>query len=325
MPGRVILTAPWGGHAAYAYAIGYHLRRLGVEPVFLAPRRYSWIWERLSELGPVRDLPVPRGPGEPLLRGLHRWPLAAARALRLVAGAEALVSTGANPSIPPALAARLRGARVYSIVETDRILEPSRTARLLYRLRVAHVTLLAWEEQRRHYPRGLVVGPFYEPRLVEPRSGGYVFVTAGTLGNKRLFDAVVRLPIKHAVVQTGAVDPEPYRRLRPDWVFLRYTSRFHELLAGADAVIAQFPAMTPATARLAYGKPTVMVAAPHLRLSSSLENAPLFAEKIGAVYLEEPDPEALMEALRKARRLPVPRHREGAREAARLIAEEADP
>jgi len=315
---RVLLTAAPGGHSAYAYAIGYHLARLGAEPVFLAPR-VEWLWEKLSRVGEVLEQPMPRRPLEPLYASLPRWPRAFARALENTRGADALVAAGSNQSLAPAVAARLRGLRVYSVESVVRILEASASVKLLYRLGIAHTTLLHWEDQLRHYPRGVVVGPIYEPREVEPCSRGYVLVTAGTVGHPRLFQAILDAPLDKVIVQTGRVDPGPLRRRRPEWEFVRYTPRLHELIACADAVITHFPAMTPLTARLAYGKPTVMVAAPHLRTSSRLENGPIMAEKINAVYLHEPAPEALVEALDEARRLPVPSLPEGAREAARLI------
>ena len=324
MKGRVLLTAPPGGHAGYAIGIAHYLVKAGVEVAFLAPRGAGWLRSRLERLGPVIDFPVPRRPGEPLWKTLHRWPPAFLRALRRVGGFRAVVATGSNASIPPAVAGRLRGLLVYNLESIGRIVDASKATRLLYRLRVANVTLLHWEEQRRHYPEGVVVGPVYEPPTAEPRDEGYVLVTAGTLGNRELFEAVLDTSWKRVIVQTGAVDPEPLARRRPEWRFLRYTDRFDELLAGASLVVAQFPALTPVIARLAYGKPTVMVPARHLKSSSSLENAPIIAEKIRAVYVEEVTGESIEEAARLARRLPQPRLPVGARVAAEIIAGEVD-
>ena len=319
---RVLIAAGYGGHAGFGFAVGHSLARRGVEVEFLAVGE-EWLVGKLSRIGRVHVLPLPRRPGEPLARGLHRWPLALARALRLVGGYDALVATGSNFSLPPALAARLRGVPVYSLEDAVRIVEPSRAVMLAHRLRLARVTLLQWPEQARFYPRrSALVGPVYEPRLHEPRDGGYVLVTTGTMGNRELLDAIVKTGIPRAVVQTGRVDPAPYRAARPGWTFLRYTSDLDRLIAGAAAVVAQFPGMTSLTARLAYGKPVVLVPARHLTTSASLANARPYAEKIGAVYIDEITPEAVEEALEEARRLPVPRHEPGAERAAELVARE---
>jgi len=324
--GRILLTAAPGGHSGYAYAIGYHLSRMGLEVHFLTTGS-EWLVEKLSRVGQVHTAPMPRRPGEPLAATLHRWPGALVRAWRVVAKFKpaALVACGSNFSIPPALAARLRGIPLYNVESIVRILEPGRTPRILHR--ISRATLLHWPEQLRHYPGGRVVGPIYEPPEYSPRDEGYVLVTAGTLGNAELFKAVVESGLPgRAVIQTGRVDPEPLRRLRPDWVYIRYTPDLGRLISGASVVVTQFPGMTSATAALAYSKPVVMVPARHLRLSASLDNARVYAKKIGAVYLEEVTPEAILEAIEGARRTPRQSHPDGAREAARIIAEEVgDP
>ena len=317
---RVLITAAPGGHSGYAYAIGYHLSRMGVEVHFLTVGE-EWLVEKLSRVGRVHVAPMPRRPGEPLYKTLHRWPPALVKALRVVGEVKpsALVACGSNFSIPPALSALLRGVPLYNVESIVRILEPGRTPRILHRF--SRLTLLHWEEQLRHYPGGVVVGPIYEPPEAEPRDEGYILITAGTTGNPQLFEAAARSGLGDSVVvQTGAIDPAPYRRLRPKWRFIRFTPRLGELIAGARAVITQFPGMTSATAALSYRKPVVLVPARHLRLSASLENARIYASKIGAVYLEDVTPEALEEAVERAQRIPRPRHPEGARRAAEIIA-----
>ncbi len=316
------MAAGFGGHSGYGFAVGYYLRRMGVEVEFLAVGE-GWLVEKLSRLGRVHVAPLPRRPGEPLWRGLHRWPTALYRALRLVGRFDAVVVTGSNYSLPPALAARLRGVPVFSVESSVRLLEPSRATLLVDRLGLARATLLQWPEQARFYPRrGVHVGPLYEPPLYEPRDEGYVLVTAGSLGNPELFEAVVEAGFERAIVQTGRVDPGPLRARRPGWTFIRYTPDLHRLIAGASLVIAQFPGMTAMTAALAYGKPVVLVPARHLKQSARLENARLYARKIGAVYTEDLTPEGILEAARRARATPRPSLPPGGLRAARLIVEE---
>ncbi len=317
---KVLLTAAPGGHSGYAYAIGYYLARMGVEVGFLAPASKEWLREKLSRLGRVIDYPMPRKPGESLLRSLHRWPGAFLRALRRVTrDYDALVSCGANISIPPALVAKVKGLRLYNVESIVRILDRGKTPRILYPL--SDATLLHWEEQLRNYPKGVVVGPIVEPPEHPVADEGYLLVTAGTVGNKKLFDAVLGLDEDKVIVQTGRVDPEPYRRKRPEWTWIRFTDQLTKLIARAHVVITQFPGMTSATAALAYKKPVVMVPAPHLKLSASLENARIYAEKIKAAYTEDVTPEGIRRAIEEALRAPVDERPEphGAMRAAEII------
>jgi hypothetical protein len=66
-----------------------------------------------------------------------------------------VVSTGASLALPFFAIARLHGARtVY--VESSRIDGPSRSGRLCYPL--SDLFILQWEEQRRYYKKGELVG-----------------------------------------------------------------------------------------------------------------------------------------------------------------------
>jgi beta-1,4-N-acetylglucosaminyltransferase len=67
-----------------------------------------------------------------------------------------VVSTGAGVAFPFFLVARLFGIKTIYIEVYDRIELPSLTGRLCYPL--SHLFLLQWEEQKRLYRRGRVVG-----------------------------------------------------------------------------------------------------------------------------------------------------------------------
>ncbi|KSW10780.1 hypothetical protein CF15_08375 [Pyrodictium occultum] len=317
--GEVLLTAAPGGHSGYAAAIAHYLRGMGLQPVFIAARGDELARRRLSRLGRVVEITMPRRPGEPLAATIHRWPRALAEALGLVERRHrVLVSCGGNLSIAPALAAKLKGLRLVNLESIVRLTTPGRTPRLLRPL--ADATLVHWPEQLRIHPGALVVGPVYEPPRYPPRDEGYILVTAGTMGHPRLFDAVDRLAPPRVVMQTGRVDPEPYRRRHPGWRVFRYDPDLDRWIAGASIVVTHFPGMTSATAALAYRRPVVLVAAPHLRLSASQRDGPPYAEKIGAVYLPDPTPQALARAMEEARSREPPRHPNGAEKAAEIIA-----
>jgi UDP-N-acetylglucosamine:LPS N-acetylglucosamine transferase len=70
-----------------------------------------------------------------------------------------VVSTGAGVALPFFLQARLSGAETVYLEVYDRIDSPTLTGRLCYPL--SRLFLLQWQEQRRFYPRGTVVGGLY--------------------------------------------------------------------------------------------------------------------------------------------------------------------
>jgi UDP-N-acetylglucosamine:LPS N-acetylglucosamine transferase len=69
---------------------------------------------------------------------------------------DVVVSTGAGVAVPFFVAARLHGVRTVFLEVFDRIDTPTLTGRLCYP--ITDLFLLQWEEQKRSYPRGRVVG-----------------------------------------------------------------------------------------------------------------------------------------------------------------------
>lgn len=313
------LTASGGGHTGYARAIGLELAGLGASLVFYIRRGDSWSRSRVEGLGRVVETPMPRMYWEPLWRTLHRWPPAFLEALRKVPGSlSAMVNCGNNHAIPLSFAAWLKGVPVVNVESSVRFSSPGRTQAIVGRF--AAVTLVQWEEQLKIHPEAVVVGPLYEPPKYEPRDEGYVLVTAGTMGYRRLFNALLKARLGlRVVLQTGMVDPEPYRAARPDWVVFRFDADFERWLAGASVVVTHFPGKTGMEAALAYRKPVVLVAHPELKLSADVKDGYIYAEKIGAVYLEEPTPRMLEEAVKEAMGREPPRIPSGAPRAAREV------
>lgn len=70
--------------------------------------------------------------------------------------ADVVVSNGAGVALPFFAVARLLGIKTIYIEVYDRIDLPTLTGRLCYPL--SHLFLLQWEEQKRFYPRGQVIG-----------------------------------------------------------------------------------------------------------------------------------------------------------------------
>lgn len=70
-----------------------------------------------------------------------------------------LISNGAGVAVPFFAVGRLLGIRLVFMEVIDRIDAPSLTGRLVAPW--SDAVLLQWEEQRRFYPRGVVVGPVW--------------------------------------------------------------------------------------------------------------------------------------------------------------------
>jgi UDP-N-acetylglucosamine:LPS N-acetylglucosamine transferase len=69
---------------------------------------------------------------------------------------DVIVSTGAGVAFPFFLLAKPLGIRTVFVEAYERIDRPSLTGRLCYP--IADLMMLQWEEQRRFYPRGELVG-----------------------------------------------------------------------------------------------------------------------------------------------------------------------
>lgn len=317
---EIAIIGGLGGHAGFAYAVAYYLNKIGIKPTVILPREHEWIRERLSRYSRVEEMTLPRNPGEPLRWTLPRWFRNLYESLTKVTRTyDAVLATGSNFSLIPGLTAWAKRIRLYNLESIDRIVDRGRTTSILYRF--ARITFLHWPEQLANYPRGLVAGPVYEPPTYEPYDGGYVLVTAGTLGNKELFDAMVETSLENVVLQTGRVDPRVYIEKKPSWRIFQYTARFDEVLAGASVVVTQFPGTTSATAALAYGKPVVMVPNRHVPLAASLANASIYSEKIGALYIERITPANLLDAIERAQKTKPPSYPNGAERIATMLAE----
>jgi UDP-N-acetylglucosamine:LPS N-acetylglucosamine transferase len=119
------------------------------------------------------------------------------------------------------------------------------------------------------------------------------------------------------VLQTGEIDPTPYIKKHPDWKVIRFTKRFHELVAGAELVVAHFGSTV--LDAVVYKKPVVLVLNPELTRTVGLEDAKYLAKKANAVLVSEINLEALLEAIKEARKRKVPTLPNGAENLASLI------
>ncbi len=315
---RILIVAGYGGHAGYALALAHELKNAGANLDIVVPITYKWVAARFSKLGRILYLTLPRRPGEPLYRTVTRWPKSFLEATHLIRGNyDAVIATGSNFSIPPALLQKLLKKPTYTLEAIDRITSPSRAVKILYKLKAT--TFLHWEEQKKSYPNGVLVGPIFEPKFYEVKDEGYILVTTGTWGLPQLYTALSKIGVDNTVIQSGDIDPKKVRRLNSKWTVFRYTRDIHKWIARATIVITHFPGSTAATARLAYGKPVVMVYSTRHKHLAPPTDGRILAKKLNAVFLEDITPENLAQALDKAKQMPAPNYPNGSKRAVAYI------
>jgi len=311
----ILILAGGGGHTSTAKIIAEELRGKA-ELYFLAPRDDP-LTPQLERYGVVDTLTRPRHPTTPTWRFTLRLLKAFYEAIRRIPrGVEVAVSTGGNFCVPPALTAWMRGIPLVNIESRVRLTGPSKTAKTLQPF--SKLTALQWEEQTR-FLRGVVFGPLLPRPRHKPWDGGYILIAGGTYGYRELLDAASESDLENVILQTGRIDPEPYRERHPGWRVFRYASNFEELIAGARVVVSP-PGATPMEAA-AYNKPIVIVNYPRWARAARPKDVELFAEKLNAPLIWRPTPEGLLKAIEEAERRGGARLKSGSESLAKAILE----
>jgi UDP-N-acetylglucosamine--N-acetylmuramyl-(pentapeptide) pyrophosphoryl-undecaprenol N-acetylglucosamine transferase len=312
--GRVLILAGGGGHTGIAYALAQALH-IKVSLSFLVPEGDSWSERRLSRFGEVQFLIKPRGPKTPV----HKFAFRLVKAFK--EGVEKafhefdiVVSTGSNFCIPPAFLAWTRGVPVVNIESLVRFVKPSQTAVILQPF--SRLTALHWKEQRKLL-KGMVVGPTLCKPEVESWKGGYILVSGGTYGHKLLFDTLSESKLNNVVLQTGMINPRPYIKKHPEWKVITFTEKFHELIAGADFLVAHFGGTVLDAA--VYKKPVVLAPNPEWTRTADIRNAKYLARKINAVLVSQIELKTLLDAMDEVRKRKVPTLPDGAENLAKKI------
>ncbi|HDQ06206.1 MAG TPA: polysaccharide biosynthesis protein [Candidatus Bathyarchaeota archaeon] len=311
---RILILAGGGGHTGFAYALAQRLKD-NASLLFLIPEGDKLSYERLSGFGNVDYIPKPRGAKTPTSEFAYNLARAFAVSLKKVTrNFDVVVSTGSNFCIPPAFAALLKKIQIINIEGEVRFTRASLTARILQPF--SAITALQWPEQKKLL-KGTVVGPLFHRPEIKPWNGGYILVTGGTLGHKQLFDAVNESNLKNIVLQTGKISPEPYRKRHPEWKIMRYSSKFPELLAGAELIVTHFG--STALESVVYQKPAVMVLNPEWTRTVGKTDAKVFAKKVGATFLSDITLESLLDAIEEAKNNKIPALKDGAEVLAEMI------
>jgi len=311
---RILILAGGGGHTGFGYALAQRLEDKA-SMLFFIPEGDILSYKRLSKFGKVDYLLKPRGAKTPTGEFAYNLARAFAISMKKVSRKfDVVVSTGSNFCIPPAFTAFSKRIHLINIEGAVRFTRASITARILQPF--SAITALQWPEQKKLL-KGTVVGPLLHRPEIQPWNGGYILVTGGTLGHKLLFDAVNESDLKNVVLQTGEIDPEPYRKRHPEWKIMRYSSKFPEFLAGAEIIVTHFG--STALESVVYQKPAVMVLNPEWKRTVGKTDATIFAKKLGATILSDVTLESLIKAIEKAKNNKIPVLKDGAKVLADMI------
>ena len=305
---EVVLLAGGGGHTGYAYALAQFLYGK-CEMEIMVPEGDQLSFNRLKKFGTIKSLLKARGPETSLVPFLGGLAKAFFRSSNMVKDKSVVVSTGSNFCIPPCMLAWKNGSPIINLESSVRFTRASKTVRILYRF--AKTTALQWEEQRKFLPKGQVFGPMLAEPETQPYDGGYILVTGGTYGHRSLFQSLDSSDIDNVVLQAGALYTPDFARKHPKWKVIDYSASFHELLAGAEVVVTHF-GETILDSALVYGKPTVISVNPDWTRTAGSDDAVILSKKVNAVLLNDFTPEALLEAIEKARRQTPPKLDNGA-------------
>ena len=69
-----------------------------------------------------------------------------------------LISAGALATVPFCIVGKLLGKRIVYIESFARVDTPSLTGKIIYKLKLANLFVVQWEEQKKHYPKGVMLG-----------------------------------------------------------------------------------------------------------------------------------------------------------------------
>lgn len=322
---KIYIIGSGGGHTGYAVAIGESL--IDLEPeldlVFVLPTRDMWSLQRLrSRIRGFEYIHVvkPRRPLESMGKVLLLGPRSLFDSLKFVKEPFMVIATGSNHGIAPVLAGLFRRARcILSIEAIDRIYTYSKANMLLYKCFKTTI-LLQWKEQKKYYPRGVLVGPIYERPIYNARDEDYILVLSGSMGHKKLFDLLLKTDLENVVIQTGKIDPEYIISRKPHWKAFKFDPDIDRWIAGASVVIGH-QGLSIAEAALAYNKPVIIAYNPDLPQTSGYLDSLALAKKLNGLCIDvgKISPQELTELIDRARKRKPPKYVNGSYVLARTI------
>lgn len=316
---KIVISASGGGHTGYAVALAQRLEGKA-EIIFIVPQNDKWSELKVKPFGKVFSIKKARGPKDSLIKAIPNLISAFWDSLHVIDRSfNIFVSSGSNHSVPPAFAAKLRGYKIINIESSVRFTKPSLSVRVLKY--ISDITVLQWPEQKNFLPEGIVVGPLFEKPLYPSKDKGYILVTGGTYGHKKLFDAISKLNYDNVVLQTGRINPKSYKKRHPRWIIFDFDPDFQRWIAGASLVISHL-GKTVIDAALTYRKPVIIVPNPEWKLTAGWKDAEILAEKINALLIKKISTENIAKAIIKAKGKVPPQYPDGAERLAKMIIEE---
>ena len=322
---KIYVLASGGGHTGYAVAIGEALVDLEpeIDLSFILPPDDIWSLRKLKyrfrDFDPVFVV-KPRRPLEGIGKALLLGPRALFDSLRFIKDPFMVIATGSNHGLIPIVTGLFRRARfLFSIEAIDRVYTYSKANMMTYR-KFKTTILLHWKEQKKNYPRGVVVGPIYEKPVYRCRDEGYILVLSGSMGHRKLFDLLLKTDLENVVVQTGKIDPDYIVSKKPHWKAFKFDPDIDRWIAGASVVIGH-QGLSIAEAALAYGKPVIIAYNPDLPQTSGRLDSLLLARKLNGIYIdvEKTSPQELVKAINCAKKRQPPKYVNGAYVLARTI------
>ena len=312
---NVLITASGGGHTGYAVAIAQRLKGKA-NITFVVPESDEWSAAKVRRYGDIIYVKKARGPKDPLWRSIPGLMKALLESIQRIGKVDVIIATGSNHCVPPSIIAKLKGAKLIAIESSVRFTKPSLSIKTL--TPIADLIALQWPEQKRLHPKGVVVGPIYELPEYKPWNGDYILVTGGTYGHKLLFDTISKLNLDKVVMQTGRINPEPYKRKHPNWIVFNYDPDFGKWLAGAKVVITHF-GKTAIDAVLSYRKPTIIVLNPEWKYTVGEKDAEILASKLNALLIRNITFNNLEKAIHSAIKITLPNYENGAENLTKFI------
>lgn len=295
----LLIIASGGGHTGFGRAVAQYLP---FKPDFVIPEGDKNSEEMVKDLARkiyyVKKGKEPTESNLSLIKNLFRIIVESEKIKRY----KAVIATGSNHSLTPSLIQYLKGAKVFGIESQDRLITRGKAIQLISYF--GKGVFLHWEEQKKLYPKkGVVVGPIVEKPKYRSEDGGYILVTAGTQGFKRLFDILVNTDLDDIVIQTGKVDYAKYKEKKPSWKFFTFDPDLEKWISKARIVITH-QGKTAMESVVMYRKPTIIVYNKDWIYAATREDSKLYAEVMGATFLDDPSTwesrETIIKAIEKA-------------------------
>ncbi len=182
-----------------------------------------------------------------------------------------IISAGSSLGFVAATLGWALGKKVWNFEVPDRIVHPEQTPRALYP--IAEKTFVSWEEQKKHFPKAIVLNGVILPKpLTKPKRGRYILISLGTVAEDA--DIIQSAVNAASHISDVKVIYRGEKRIKNAEVISEFLSRkeLAELVARSKLVITH-PGYTAFDAGLNYGKPVLLTINPRYKKGPKPEDA----------------------------------------------------